>query len=227
MPQVQTPKKTEATAKLDTASTTKTDTKSALRGKSFAEGEAELAPPKDGAAKKDGAEQFEPGTEVWAQRVGYHHAGVYVGNGEVVHVHAEPAEVMAAHAQGKAPVQIERTSIDEFANGAAVKAGPNKTTMVGAKAVKRALAKEGSTWAYDPQEHNCQHFSSWVVTGSASSPEGAKFKAAAAMAGANPHAALKDTGGEAKKAADSARDKAGKTAKKAKSTAKKALGKLF
>ena len=124
---------------------------------------------------------FPPGTEVWVHRsLGYHHAGVYVGNGEVVQVHGEPLTVLKGlkHATGTFPVQIDRVPLADFAKGGHVTVGPAGTAHDPQISMERALSKVGSTWDYNVLNHNCQHFASWCITGKEVSPEAQAFERA-------------------------------------------------
>lgn len=127
-----------------------------------------------------GHEPFPVGTELWVHRpLGYHHAGIYVGNGEVVQVHAEPVDVVRAglrHPGASFPVHIDRVPMADFAKGAEVKLGPDGTAHNPQLAVERALSKVGSTWQYNVLTHNCQHFTSWCITGHAVSQEAQAFE---------------------------------------------------
>ncbi len=128
-------------------------------------------------------EPFPPGTEVWVHRsLGYHHAGVYVGNGEVVQVHGEPMDAMKGlkHASVSVPVSIDRVPLAQFAKGGHVQIGPAGTAHDPRVAVERALSKVGSTWEYNVLTHNCQHFASWCITGKEVSPEAQAFERACA-----------------------------------------------
>ena len=120
-----------------------------------------------------------PGTEVWVHRaLGYHHSGVYVGNGEVVQCHEEPihgAEQILLH--GHAVAHIDKVSLSTFAKGGAVVQGPTHATFSHEEIIQRALSRVGEKWNYDVVNHNCQHFSSEVVSGHADSLERDKFMA--------------------------------------------------
>jgi Domain of unknown function (DUF4157) len=69
---------------------------------------------KEQAAAKP-KEPFPVGSEVWVKRsLGYHHAGVYIGNNEMVHVFAEPMGAAKALLEGKPIVNVVRTPMDTF-----------------------------------------------------------------------------------------------------------------
>jgi hypothetical protein len=104
---------------------------------------------------------------------GYHHSCVYIGGGEVVQVSAEPTQMVGAllHGRDHFPTQVQRVSLAQFARGDAPRIGPCGTAPDPQVAIQRALSMVGQPWDYNPLTHNCQHFSSWCVTGVATSPE--------------------------------------------------------
>jgi hypothetical protein len=133
---------------------------------------------KEHAADAGGAKPNEPfpvGSEVWVKRgAGYHHAGVYIGNNEMVHVFAEPMGAARALLHGQPIVNVVRTPIETFLDGASLSAteiGPSKSTFAPHEIVQRATEHVGQAWDYHPLSHNCQHFSSKTVSGVADSPE--------------------------------------------------------
>ena len=129
------------------------------------------------AVKRMAGDPVPPGTEVWVHRsLGYHHAGVYVGNGEVVQVHAEPvhaAEQVALH--GHCNALVDKVSLSAFAKGGTVIQGPTHPTFSHDQIIQRALSHVGQTWKYNLLNHNCQHFASEVVSGHADSAEKDRF----------------------------------------------------
>lgn len=142
------------------------------------------------------AHSFKPGDEVYAKRsrfgVRYHHSGVYVGNGQIVHVNAVIADQAKRLLKGNAPVKIIKTSLSAFARGHGMKLGPTRLGRYSRKTVvKRALRKVGTTFYYFLPTNNCQHFSSKVVSGNGRSPEVNKYLKVARRALAN---ALKKAG---------------------------------
>jgi hypothetical protein len=127
-------------------------------------------------AKEDAKsnEPFPKGSEVWVKRTGYHHAGVYIGNNEMVHVFAEPMGAARALMQGKPIVNVVRTPMSTFLGSSGVSAaevGPSRNAFAPQEAVQRATEHVGEAWDYNPLTHNCQHFSSKTVSGVADSPE--------------------------------------------------------
>ena len=97
--------------------------------------------------------------KVW--RGFYHHHGIDLGDGTVVHFTGEPGRKNAAC--------IERTTFDEFAQGGA----PQVVEPAGAgfspdDVAARALSRVGE-FEYNLVTNNCEHFASWCQTGSATS----------------------------------------------------------
>jgi hypothetical protein len=140
------------------------------------EGEGEGAEGKQQA----GNDPVPPGTEIWVQRpLGYHHAAIYVGNGEVVEVQSEPqdaARELLEHGQLLASVQ--RVPLAAFLKGGALQPGPDAPAFPPDVVVQRAMSRVGEPWPYNPVTHNCQHFASWCVSGSSNSPEAEAFEGA-------------------------------------------------
>src|SRR5262249_22705945 len=82
---------------------------------------------------------------------------------------------------GKAMIDVSSRPIDAgFLHGDHGVAGPHKVEEGSAQAeasIKRAQAAIGQAWQYNPFAHNCQHFSSSIVTGGTMiSPEAEKLK---------------------------------------------------
>lgn len=127
------------------------------------------------------ASRFKPGDELYTRRrIGkatiYHHSGVYVGNGQVVHANSTPGRALKRLLKGTTIVKIEKTGMAAFSEGHSVKLGPTKRRFSRAQVVKRALARVGSSFHYNPLKRNCQHFSSKIVSGNARSPEAHKLQ---------------------------------------------------
>ena len=121
-----------------------------------------------------GADPYPVGTELFVHRpLGYSHSGVYVGNGEVVQVAGEPVNLVKAllHGHDTFETVINKVPLAVFAKGDAVTIGPSGTAANPGQAVQRALSQVGKPWLYDALKHNCQHFSSWCITGSETSPQ--------------------------------------------------------
>ena len=126
------------------------------------------------------AQNFKPGDELWTRRSAaglvYHHSGVYVGNGQVVHANSTPVQAAKRMVKGRALVRIVKTSMRGFTEGHSVRRGPAKPRFKRSVIVKRALGRVGNSFAWDPVRKNCQHFSTWAVTGNSYSPEASKYK---------------------------------------------------
>lgn len=126
---------------------------------------------------------FQPGDEIWVQRevMGnvYHHAGVLTGKDEIVHVFAEPRGAFKDLLSGEAMVHIAKSDLETFEKDDLLSIGPSKPAYPRDEIVKRAIVNAGKDWKYNPLTHNCQHFSSEIVTGKADSPEAKAIEKAA------------------------------------------------
>jgi len=149
-------------------------------------------------AKKKAGDPVAPGTELYVARslgpFTYHHAGVYVGDGRVVHVFAEPKQAVKSLLKGEPIVTVQDTHVDKFAEGDTVEAGPTKTAYQNEIAMANAEHQTGQGWDYDPLNNNCQHFSSESVSGSRRSPEAEAIKDAFKWALSLPGRGIKAVG---------------------------------
>jgi hypothetical protein len=122
----------------------------------------------------DGVDPVPPGNEVYVKRpLQYHHAGVYIGHGWIVHLDGSPlihAERLMLH--GRSWATVIKTSVATYAEGGRVTPGPSRPNRPADQITADALAMVGITLEYDPVSRNCQHFTSRIVSGVASSPEG-------------------------------------------------------
>ncbi len=127
----------------------------------------------DRAPGWDGVDPVPPGHEVWVRRIeGYNHAGVYVGNGWVVHLDGSPAiHLGRILTHGHSWATVIRTSVAQYADGGHVHAGPTPTSRPVDAVIADALGWVGKTRNYNPLSDNCQHFSSMLVSGVATSLE--------------------------------------------------------
>lgn len=99
----------------------------------------------------------QPGTHLVTPRHGYHHHGIYAGEGQVMHygglyrsLHRGP---------------VEEVSIARFAAGHAIWIKPSPLPKyVGEEAVRRARSRLGEN-RYRLLSNNCEHFCSWCVYG--------------------------------------------------------------
>lgn len=122
------------------------------------------------------AEPFPAGTELWSKRkLGYHHSGVYIGDGKVVHFKQELVGYVTSLGKGVTDAPVECTSLAAFAKGNPIARGPTESRYPRETIIQRALSYVGQRMAYSPTSHNCQHFSSLVVSGQAHSPEAELF----------------------------------------------------
>jgi hypothetical protein len=152
-----------------------------------AEGEGTPAEGEPGMEKAEkpsrkGEEPYPVGTELWVKRslmgMPYHHAGVYAGKGQVVHVSPSGKGMwedtkQATHnlLHGKELASVLQTTVGEFAEGGPVTQGPSEHRFTPKERAKRAISHLSEQWHYRPLDHNCQHFSSEMVSGTPHSPE--------------------------------------------------------
>jgi len=119
---------------------------------------------------------FRPGDELWSIRkmgkLAYHHAGIYIGNGMVVHVDIDPRRAPLNLIKGKSTVSVQKVKFRKFSLGKPTKVGPSKRRYKRSTIVKRVLARVGKLFLWKPLTRNCQHWSSSFVSGKAKSPEG-------------------------------------------------------
>ncbi len=142
-----------------------------------ADGRAADAAARRMATKQDDGSPVAPGNEIWVHRsLGFHHAGVYLGDDEVIQVSGDPVTFAEGLLRGTTDTKIIKTTVAEFASGDPLSAGPDKPAFPVDQVIERAKAQLGATWHYDPVNHNCQTFASQIVTGHGYSPEGQAFK---------------------------------------------------
>lgn len=99
----------------------------------------------------------QPGTHLVTPRHGYHHHGIYVGAGQVMHYGG------LCRSLHRGPV--EEVSIARFAAGHAIWIKPNPSPKyAGQEAVQRARSRLGEN-RYRLLTNNCEHFCSWCVYG--------------------------------------------------------------
>jgi hypothetical protein len=108
----------------------------------------------------------------------YHHAGVYAGKGQVIHVSPsgkgmwEDTKKAAKNLlHGKELASVLQTTVGEFADGGPVSQGPSEHRFTPKERAKRAISHLNEQWHYRPIAHNCQHFASEMVSGAPHSPE--------------------------------------------------------
>ena len=102
------------------------------------------------------------GAQLFISRPGYRHFGIYVGDGRIIHYAGR-----VRYAQG----MIEEVSLDEFAEGRAIRigrlpAGP----FDGDEIVRRARSRLGER-RYDLFRNNCEHFCNWCQLGESRSDQ--------------------------------------------------------
>lgn len=112
-------------------------------------------------------ENFKVGDVLAVKRMGglYHHYGVYVGNGEVVHFSADDGS--GINETNAANADIRKTSLELFAKGDEVYVDTNeKPAFSGEEIAKRAESLIGTQkGTYSLAVNNCEHFVKFCKTG--------------------------------------------------------------
>ncbi|MDB5989189.1 MAG: hypothetical protein JWQ10_592 [Herbaspirillum sp.] len=99
----------------------------------------------------------QPGTHLVTPRHGYHHHGIYVGEGQVMHYGG------LCRSLHRGPV--EEVSIARFAAGRTIRIKPSPLPKyAGQEAVRRARSRLGEN-RYRLLTNNCEHFCTWCVYG--------------------------------------------------------------
>ncbi|MGN6261594.1 MAG: lecithin retinol acyltransferase family protein [Ralstonia sp.] len=97
------------------------------------------------------------GAHLVAERDGYEHHGIYVGNGQVIHYAG------FCHRQRCGPV--ERISIGRFACGFAVTVQCDASPCYDGEEVARRAGSRLGERNYRLLTNNCEHFCSWCLFG--------------------------------------------------------------
>jgi hypothetical protein len=101
---------------------------------------------------------FRRGDHLRADRPGgYHHDGIYLGNGQVVHLTSIPG-------RGKAGARVRIDPLEVFASGSPVAVRPYAGNHDPDAIIARALSQLGEG-DYHLLFNNCQHFARWCATG--------------------------------------------------------------
>ena len=90
----------------------------------------------------------------------YSHHGIDCGDGTVIHYAGDPGTVR----------RVERTSLDEFADGAEVFVRPYRRRLPVDEVIANAESRLGSD-GYHLVWNNCEHFATWSSRGSAASKQ--------------------------------------------------------
>ncbi|XVF42225.1 hypothetical protein PTKIN_Ptkin01aG0343400 [Pterospermum kingtungense] len=122
--------------------------------------------------------QLQPGDHIRCDRVAYHHHGIYVGDGMVIHLQGklksitrpENSACQKCRENGKSNGEIVKTCLECFLNGAPfeivkyrfIKRKPSH------EVIKRAtdFLENGGFGSYHFLLQNCEHFATYCVTGS-------------------------------------------------------------
>ena len=97
------------------------------------------------------------GAHLVAERDGYEHHGIYIGNGQVIHY--------AGFSRRQRRGPVERVSIGCFACGFSVTIQCDPSTCYeGDEVARRALSRLGER-NYRLLTNNCEHFCSWCLFG--------------------------------------------------------------
>lgn len=170
------------------------------------------------------AHRFEPGDELYTRRqigtIVFYHAGVYIGNNQVIHVSATAVSAAKKLVRGKKLIYVIKSSLSGFTEGKPVTKGPTKPRFPRPTIVKRAYSRLGQAYNWEPMTNNCQHFSSWVISGHRNSPFSADIVKAHSKAldklGPTVSKAVRKAAGAYAKAVISASKKVDKVVKKVK-----------
>jgi Lecithin retinol acyltransferase len=121
-----------------------------------------------------------PGDHIYVERDFYSHHGLYLGGDVVI-------DFASTDGQGKRTAAIRRTTLADFARGAAVRTVVYGDRLTAEESVARAESMLGRS-GYDLFANNCEHFATWCVTGEHSSAQveavwcGASFVGSATVA---------------------------------------------
>ena len=103
------------------------------------------------------------GAHLVTQRRGYHHHGIYVGDGKVVHY----AGLAGSLHRGP----VEEITLARFAAGHEIWIKPSPfAKYAGQEAVRRARARLGEN-RYRLLTNNCEHFCAWCLSGESRSEQ--------------------------------------------------------
>lgn len=100
---------------------------------------------------------FRRGDHLRAGRGGYHHDGIYLGNGQVIHLTSSPGE-------GKVGARVRIDPLEAFASGGPVTIRPYAGGHDPDAIIARALSQVGEG-SYHLLFNNCQHFARLCATG--------------------------------------------------------------
>jgi len=114
------------------------------------------------------------GDHLLASRAGYHHDGIDLGDGRVVHFAAGPGQCKA-----QASVRIDTS--ETFRGDGTVAVRQYASAPDPAEVVERALSRLDAT-GYDLGFNNCEHFACWCVTGEHRSEQVVQLAATGGMA---------------------------------------------
>ena len=112
---------------------------------------------------------FKVGDELWVERhlgpFKYHHAGIYVGNDEVVHVFETPLSAISNLIHDHEIVKIHKTSLEDFTKGDVFHKGPTVPLRSSGTIKEFTMSTVGQDFKYHPINSNCQHFTCYMVSG--------------------------------------------------------------
>src|SRR5487761_16966 len=100
---------------------------------------------------------FRRGDHLRAGRGGYHHDGIYLGNGQVIHLTSSPGE-------GKVGARVRIVPLEAFASGGPVTIRPYAGGHDPDAIIARALSQVGEG-SYHLLFNNCQHFARLCAPG--------------------------------------------------------------
>jgi len=107
------------------------------------------------------------GAHLIVKNFGYSHHGIYAGRGRVIHYSG------LAHFIKKKPIEI--TSLEKFARGKEISIRVYDQPKYKGRSVVRRMRSRMHENSYHLIINNCEHLSSWAITGVESSPQVVKM----------------------------------------------------
>ena len=100
---------------------------------------------------------YQPADHIKVTRTGYEHHGIYIGDNYVI-------EFGASSLSDMKNAEIQKVTLEEFANGATIKKVRSLLFFPDEDVIKRAISKIGSK-NYHLTQNNCEHFANWCRSG--------------------------------------------------------------
>lgn len=103
------------------------------------------------------------GDHIQAERSGYHHDGIYLGDGQVIHL-------ASTSGSGKSGAYVQIGTLEAFTRGWPIKVRNYRGERDPEEVIARAMSRLGDG-DYNLVCNNCQHFARWCATGDHSSEQ--------------------------------------------------------